>query len=285
MKFVEIDRSGARSRGAPPRSRVFPRIIARGSSSGCSPRYHILAGLVRMPKICGFPQTTAPSHYLRRTLFTPLWRGKKKRLLLIVARPVKRPYTTKMMRGEDDRDSYLPTCSSKDAQVAEGSFDLSTACPAGYVPFLSRTFCLFSRRRNSSKTRRFKGGGVAPTPAPTPAIHFAAFWENERINKWHLMGKRFKRTPLRGNETEAREAEGGGKDPGEAGIRKRKRQGAKEGPRWLLNSPCLSLRLTRTSLLHRCCLLSARRENETPCLRSRGTQCHPTRHLLRRNLK
>lgn len=103
---------------------------------------------------------------------------------------------------------YLPTCSSKDAQVAEGSFDLSTACPARYVPFLSRTFCLFSRRRNSSKTRRFKGGGVAPTPAPTPAIHFAAFWENERINKWHLMGKRFKRTPRRGNETEAREAEG-----------------------------------------------------------------------------
>jgi len=30
-----------------------------------------------MPEICGFSQTTAPSHYLRRMLFTPLSRWKK----------------------------------------------------------------------------------------------------------------------------------------------------------------------------------------------------------------
>lgn len=150
--------------------------------------------------------TLSPSH-----AFYPFVKREKKEA--VINRSATREKT---LYDEDDesrrwpRLSYPPTCSSKDAQVAEGSFDLSTACPAGYVPFLSRTFCLFSRRRNSSKTRRFKGGGVAPTPAPTPAIHFAAFWENERINKWHLMGKRFKRTPLRGNETDAREAGGGG---------------------------------------------------------------------------
>lgn len=178
------------------------------------------------------------------------------------------------MRGWDDRDSYLPTCTSKDAQVAEGSFDLSTACPAGYVPFMSRTFCLFSCRRNSSKTRRFNGGGVALTPAPTPAIHFAAFWENERINKWHLTEKRF--YARRAEGTRRKRGERGGREgPRRGGESEReKRQGAEEGPRWLLNSPRLSLRLTRRTSL--CCLLSAGRENETPCLRSRVTQCHPT---------
>jgi len=84
-------------------------------------------------------------------------------------------------------------------------------------------------------------------------------------------GEKVLRTPRWGNETEAREA---GEDPGEAGVKKRKRQGAEEGPRWLLNSSHLSLRLTRRTSL--CCLLSAGRENETPCLRSRVTQCHPT---------
>jgi hypothetical protein len=50
-----------------------------------------------------------------------------------------------MMRGGDDRDSpiYLQQQGSF-AQVAEGSFDLSTACPAGYVPFLSREPSVFS---------------------------------------------------------------------------------------------------------------------------------------------
>lgn len=48
-------------------------------------------------------------------------------------------------------------------------------------------------------------------------------------------GEKVLHTPRQGNETEAREA--AREDPGEAGIRKRKRQGAEEGSRWLLNSP------------------------------------------------
>lgn len=66
-----------------------------------------------MPEICGFPQTTAPSHYLRRALL-PLRREKERkreRELLIVARSVKRAKRREMMRGDDRATllSFLPT--------------------------------------------------------------------------------------------------------------------------------------------------------------------------------
>ncbi|KAG7188989.1 hypothetical protein KM043_008586 [Ampulex compressa] len=57
----------------------------------------------------------------------------------------------------------------EDGQVAGGSFDLSTGCPAGYVSFLSVVHLL-----------SFLTEGIPPWPirrgrgGPAPAIHFAA---------------------------------------------------------------------------------------------------------------
>lgn len=60
----------------------------------------------------------------------------------------------------------LPEGVGRMAQVAGGSFDLSTGCPAGYVSFLS-TFCLFSPkefRQRSIRRRGREGEGVGRGP-------------------------------------------------------------------------------------------------------------------------
>lgn len=174
--------------------------------------------------------TLSPSH-----AFYPFVKREKKKVLLIAARPVKRPYDEDDERRRWPRLSYLPAAVRLLRSGSWGILWPIHRLSRGIRPVpVERTFCLFSRRRNSSKTRRFKGGGVAPTPAPTPAIHFAAFWETERINKWHLMEKRFYARRVEGTR---RKRGGGGEDPREAGIRKRKETGAEEGPRLLLNSP------------------------------------------------
>lgn len=41
-------------------------------------RYHISVAPPRLPEICGFPQTTAPSHYLRCSLLPLRWERKRK---------------------------------------------------------------------------------------------------------------------------------------------------------------------------------------------------------------
>jgi len=68
-----------------------------------------------------------------------------------------------MMRGGGrGRSASTYLWSREDAQVAEGSFDLSTACPAGYVPFLSRDPpSVFSLAEGILPADRFKEGVVS----------------------------------------------------------------------------------------------------------------------------
>lgn len=80
-------------------------------------------------------------------------------------------------------------------QVAGGSFDLSTGCPAGYVSFLSTFFCLFSPKEFRQRRGRFhRGGGVLPSWLQFSSRYsFCCLRENGRINKWHLARGRRKR--------------------------------------------------------------------------------------------
>lgn len=70
-------------------------------------------------------------------------------------------------------------------QVAGGSFDLSTGCPAGYVSFLSTFFCLFSPKEFRQRRGRFhRGGGVLPSWLQFSSRYsFCCLRENGRINK------------------------------------------------------------------------------------------------------
>lgn len=92
-------------------------------------------------------------------------------------------------------------------QVAGGSFDLSTGCPAGYVSFLFTFFCLFSPKEFRQRRGRFhRGGGVLPSWLQFSSRYsFCCLRENGRINKWHLArGRRKRGGEARGMKRERR---------------------------------------------------------------------------------
>lgn len=73
-------------------------------------------------------------------------------------------------------------------QVAGGSFDLSTGCPAGYVSFLSTFFCLFSPKEFRQRRGRFHREGAGRGSLPSwlqfsSRYSFCCLRENGRINK------------------------------------------------------------------------------------------------------
>lgn len=100
---------------------------------------------------------------------------------------------------------------SKDAQVAGGSFDLSTACPAGYVSRSCRgPPSVFSPAEGILLPRRFKGGRGPGSPAPTRAIHFAASERMGELISDISWGKRFyARRDMDGSGTEGRHPRNG----------------------------------------------------------------------------